>query len=136
MQSNDNVNHPSHYTSHASGVEAIELTAGMEFCLGNAVKYLFRAGKKEDELEDWKKARWYIAHALSEEERKWEEFNTGPMARYLKFDANEGDYYRGTVISRLWYAHMPKDNRRMLKEALEYIDRAIKFTEDTKQKAP
>ena len=56
----DSVNHPSHYTSHPSGVECIQVTEHMNFCVGNAVKYLWRAGLKGDVLEDLKKARWYI----------------------------------------------------------------------------
>jgi hypothetical protein len=58
----DPVNHPPHYTTHPSGIECIQVTEHMNFCLGNAVKYLWRAGLKdgEDELKDLKKAVWYI----------------------------------------------------------------------------
>ena len=56
----DPVEHPKHYTSHPSGVECIQVTEHMTFCLGNAVKYLWRAGLKGPTLEDLKKARWYI----------------------------------------------------------------------------
>lgn len=60
MTNMDSVNHPRHYTSHPSGVECIAVTEHMNFCVGNAVKYLWRAGLKGDALEDLKKARWYI----------------------------------------------------------------------------
>lgn len=57
----DVVNHPKHYTVHPSGVECIQITEHMNFCLGNAMKYIWRAGDKhETPLEDLKKARWYI----------------------------------------------------------------------------
>ena len=56
----DTVNHPKHYTSHPSGVECIEITEHMNFCLGNAVKYVWRASLKGKEIEDLRKARWYI----------------------------------------------------------------------------
>lgn len=56
----DMVNHPSHYTSHPSGVEAIEVTRHMNFNLGNAMKYIWRAGLKQDAVEDLKKAAFYI----------------------------------------------------------------------------
>jgi hypothetical protein len=56
----DMVNHPPHYKGHASGVECIEITRHMDFCLGNAVKYLFRREKKGNLCEDLKKAVWYI----------------------------------------------------------------------------
>lgn len=57
---NDSVNHPKHYTIHPSGVECIQITEHMNFCLGNALKYIWRAGEKGDAIEDLKKAIWYI----------------------------------------------------------------------------
>ena len=56
---NDPVNHPKHYTEHPSGVECIEITEHMNFCVGNAIKYLWRAGLKGEQVEDLRKARWY-----------------------------------------------------------------------------
>lgn len=62
---NDNVNHPKHYTSHPSGVECIEITEHLNFCIGNAIKYLWRAGLKGEQVEDLRKARWYIDREIS-----------------------------------------------------------------------
>jgi hypothetical protein len=62
---NDNVNHPEHYNSHPSGVECIEITEHMNFCLGNAVKYIWRASLKGNEVEDLRKARWYISREIA-----------------------------------------------------------------------
>jgi hypothetical protein len=67
---------PSHYTSHSSGVECIEIAQGMPFCLGNALKYVWRAGKKDPEAatEDVKKAIWYLHRQISfemAEEERW-----------------------------------------------------------------
>lgn len=56
----DVVNHPNHYTSHPSGVECIQVTEHMNFCVGNAVKYLWRAGLKDATVQDLEKAKWYI----------------------------------------------------------------------------
>jgi uncharacterized protein DUF3310 len=56
----DLINHPSHYTSHPSGIECIEVVEHMPFNVGNAIKYLWRAGLKGSLIEDLKKARWYI----------------------------------------------------------------------------
>jgi hypothetical protein len=57
----DPVKHPRHYTTHASGIEQIQVTEHMSFCLGNAVKYIWRAGKKTaDPTEDLQKAIWYL----------------------------------------------------------------------------
>lgn len=65
----DNVDHPKHYTSHASGVECITITECFNFCRGNAIKYIWRAGEKGDEIEDLKKAKWYIEREISRLQR-------------------------------------------------------------------
>ena len=56
----DPVNHPTHYTAHPSGVECIQITEHMNFNLGNAVKYIWRAALKGKQLQDLEKAAWYI----------------------------------------------------------------------------
>lgn len=61
---NDNVNHPSHY-KFANGVEVIDLTEQLDFLRGNAVKYLARAGRKGDEMEDLLKAQFYVDRAIT-----------------------------------------------------------------------
>lgn len=60
------MNHPAHYNAHPSGIECITIAEHMTFNVGNAVKYLWRAGLKVSSaelraahLEDLKKARWY-----------------------------------------------------------------------------
>lgn len=56
----DAVNHPRHY-AHPSGVECIEIAEHLGFNLGNAFKYVWRAGaKSEDAREDYAKALWYV----------------------------------------------------------------------------
>lgn len=62
---NDPVNHPSHYTSHPSGVECITVTEHMSFNLGNAVKYIWRAGDKGNLIQDLQKAVWYINREIA-----------------------------------------------------------------------
>lgn len=70
----DNVNHPQHYTSHPSGVECIDITRHHDFCIGNAIKYLWRAGlkseqglsDKEKQIEDLQKAIWYIQDEIKQ----------------------------------------------------------------------
>lgn len=67
----DVVNHPSHYTQYP--VEVIELTRHMNFGRGNSVKYIARAGFKggpEKELEDLKKAFWYLQDEITELEKR------------------------------------------------------------------
>jgi hypothetical protein len=66
----DEVNNPPHYTTHPSGVECIEITEHMNFCLGNAIKYIWRAGlKTDDPLKDLRKAAWYVAREIERLEK-------------------------------------------------------------------
>jgi hypothetical protein len=60
MTAIDNVNHPPHYTQHPSGVECSAVAEHFNFNIGNAVKYLWRAGLKGVQLEDLRKAAWYV----------------------------------------------------------------------------
>lgn len=65
----DMVNHPPHYT--AGKFEVIDVLEDWElgFHLGNTVKYIARAGKKGDALEDLKKARWYLDREIARLEK-------------------------------------------------------------------
>lgn len=56
----DAINHPPHYNDHPAGIECIDVVEHFGFSVGNAIKYLWRAGLKGDRVEDLKKARWYI----------------------------------------------------------------------------
>lgn len=74
QETGDNVNHPKYYNEHPSGVECIEIARHYCFSIGNAIKYLWRAGLKKDasltdtekEIEDLKKAIWYIQDRIDE----------------------------------------------------------------------
>ena len=64
----DNVDHPSHYGGKDNPYETIKVidSWGLDFCLGNAVKYISRAGKKDKDkhIEDLRKAIFYIEHEI------------------------------------------------------------------------
>ena len=69
MPSNhDPVNHPKHYTGHPSGVECIQIAEHFGYCLGNVIKYIWRAGQKGDALEDLRKARFYLDREIKRRE--------------------------------------------------------------------
>jgi len=69
----DSVNHPKHYTSHPSGVECITVVRHMNFNLGNVIKYIWRAGHKDEAptIQDLEKAAWYLKDEI--ERRKKED---------------------------------------------------------------
>lgn len=57
---------PDHYRWLPKGIEAIDITENFNFCRGNALKYIIRAGRKGDStIEDLQKARWYIDREIS-----------------------------------------------------------------------
>jgi hypothetical protein len=70
MKQDEKVSHPSHYTwlKGLCGIEVIDITRHLDFDIGNALKYLLRAGKKseegysdkEKEIQDLEKAVWYV----------------------------------------------------------------------------
>ena len=66
---NDPVNNPKHYTDHPSGIECIQITEHMGFCLGNAIKYIWRADLKNDAIEDLEKAIWYIQREIQKRQQ-------------------------------------------------------------------
>lgn len=63
-QAVDLVNHPPHYKTHPSGVECIQITEWFNFCMGNAIKYIWRADEKGTPIQDLEKAKWYIQREL------------------------------------------------------------------------
>lgn len=57
---NNAVEHPVHYTSHPAGIECISVTEHFNFNIGNAIKYLWRAGLKGEQEQDLRKSLWYV----------------------------------------------------------------------------
>jgi hypothetical protein len=64
----ENVNHPAHYGGEHNAYEAIKVIEAwnLDFCLGNVVKYISRSGKKNSEVEDLKKALWYLKRKIEQ----------------------------------------------------------------------
>ena len=81
QQRNNTVQHPKHYNSHPSGIECIEIVRHHNFNIGNAIKYLWRAGLKHEEgmsdkgkqIEDLRKALFYINDEIERIKDKKEE---------------------------------------------------------------
>jgi hypothetical protein len=62
---------PHHYTGHPSGVDCADITEHFSFCLGNVIKYVWRAGlKSKDRIEDLRKARWYLDREITRLEQE------------------------------------------------------------------
>ena len=67
----DPVNHPAHYGGDHNPYEAIRIIEelNLNFHLGNALKYIFRAGYKGNAIEDLKKAAWYLDREIKNREK-------------------------------------------------------------------
>lgn len=72
MKNNTQVEHPEYYNKHPSGVECIEVVRHFSFNLGNVIKYIWRAGLKDDNavIQDLKKARFYLEDEIQRLEKK------------------------------------------------------------------
>ena len=70
MKTKENIDHPDHYGGKDNMYEAIKVIRAwsLDFCLGNAVKYISRAGKKDPakEIEDLEKSIWYLNYRIKE----------------------------------------------------------------------
>ena len=69
-----NIDHPKHYISDPSGIECIQITRHRNFNIGNVIKYVWRAGLKENnsDVQDLKKAVWYLLDEINRLEGKHE----------------------------------------------------------------
>lgn len=72
MSTHDAVNRPAHYTDGKIEVIDFIQDKNLGFCLGNTVKYIARAGKKDPDkhIEDLKKARWYLDREIATLEKQ------------------------------------------------------------------
>lgn len=128
----DPVTRPRHYNSHPSGVEVIEVTEHMDFCLGNAWKYVARCDLKGSPVEDLAKALWYCSRALTaRREGRMVHLprvecgyypGSHEVARFL--EAEPSKFVR-TVVGALWSAHKSPSSRRDLETAVDALEREI-----------
>lgn len=134
----DPVNHPTHYCSHPSGIEAITITREMSFNVGNAFKYLYRCDKKENTTQDIKKAIWYIEDEIKRREGfRWKLFREDPFY-FPKTDGpptikalltweSRFNGHLCWVFDRLYCAHALPRSVEPLKSALETLNHILKI---------
>jgi hypothetical protein len=132
---NPNVDHPEHYGGKDNPYEAIKVIEdwGLGFCLGNAVKYISRAGKKEGatKADDLQKAAWYV-----------DRYNHSPVERPTRAGSRDPAYHPHLVaeawglsdslledvLNDIYHVHMfPRDR---LSGALKYLHAVIEAEEN------
>jgi hypothetical protein len=99
------VNHPEHYGGQDNPYEAIKVIEawGLCFHLGNVAKYIARCGKKDAELQELKKAKWYLDRKIQLMEG-WKFTNLVPMTKYRLKPIILGVRAEGYVLQeRKWY---------------------------------
>jgi hypothetical protein len=113
---------PSHYKSHPSGVECIDVVEYLGFNLGNAIKYLWRAGLKENAptLQDFRKARWYLERATNQ--GIWYEWvrARGPIDRVLACDPSALTKVIAALVGSPSWHH--NATTRSVRRAIEILD--------------
>lgn len=114
----DSVNHPVHYTSGINGHECIEFSRHLDFDLGNAFKYVWRAGQKGDPIEDLDKAVWYL--------RDWQEHKLDSEAKDSDLITTDmRQMQRADILSRIYnlrhYWHGKEVNMDLLMDAIDRL---------------
>lgn len=110
MKEKESVNHPKHYNSHPSGVECIDIIRHYCYDIGAAIKYLWRAGLKteegmtdrEKEIEDLRKAIWYIEDRIRQLQTESSSDASGNSAVSLHALPKRSSRSRWRVLS--WFA--------------------------------
>ena len=92
---------PNHYKTHASGVECIQVIYPLYYGAGNAIKYLWRLGMKDEDVQELEKAWWYVIHSAEADM---------PLPDVMPFDS--------VMAFELWYRAEPAGYR---KDAIYYI---------------
>ncbi|KFI50037.1 DUF3310 domain-containing protein [Bifidobacterium biavatii] len=104
---NDPINSPDHYTRSHPGMECIDLTVDTSFCMGNAIKYLWRYHSKGRPVEDLEKARWYLCRCIERGERiAWTRQQRDMLSRLIGqaetvVDCPEYRVWRGIALGDL-----------------------------------
>lgn len=121
----DMVNNPPHYTSHPSGIEAIEVTRHMNFNLGNAMKYIWRAGLKDKAktIEDLKKAIFYLNDEIDRLNPQRRFGVSQPIDYFVEGESEGRRLERQRILdiidSSSWIGLTLSEDKENLKQAIE-----------------
>lgn len=133
----DNINHPPHYCSHSSGIEAIVISERLSFCLGNAFKYLMRCTYKGNCLEDLRKAHWYLMRQL-EKRDPWYQFlicdahsddsNDSKINQIVQYESRYCGHM-AAALDAIYVAGLMHGGNDVVKRALKSVEKIIRIEE-------
>jgi hypothetical protein len=130
----DPVNHPKHYTSHPSGRECIEFTRHMNFNVGNAFKYLWRAGLKGTQAEDLRKALWYLEDEIDTcRGRSGYERRVETACEIVPLPDVEGDSSLAELVLKQLELYTIDGQLHDLKDAADKLQRLVRQVESAEQ---
>lgn len=120
----EKINHPQHYNSHPSGVEAIDIVQYMGFCLGNAFKYVYRYQHKNG-TEDLKKAIWYLRHQQTVILKQHIAVTHTTTSDYHKIISAEPNKDIARVLEIIWDVSFNDHYKKELEEAAKILENFI-----------
>lgn len=131
----ERVNHPEHYNFSKFEVIDVIFDWTRDFCLGNALKYIARAGRKENEIEDLRKAKFYLQYFITNVNwDNWssriEQPNKYPIKDVLEewrlpSELSEVVYYIGNLGNMVYHIEVTG----ALEESIKILDKYIKIKE-------
>lgn len=124
----NNVDHPKHY--NFSKFETIDVIKSwdLDFCLGNVIKYISRAGRKLDEIEDLKKAKFYLEYFLVSSKNK-PQCSVGEVMSEWKLSEN-----LSKILYIIGFLKDLPDTEQYLLEALNLLNEELSRKEEGEQK--
>jgi hypothetical protein len=135
MNTPDPIN-PTHYTTHPSGVQCIEISQHLSGCLAQAFQYVWRCGQKDDPEQELKKALWFIERELTIAKPQIikELLFKEALVKVTRADTN---LLRAVVLLRLAMANVQTRNRTLdLIEAKEAINLLIDQYKEKRHETP
>lgn len=110
---------PAHYKSHPSGIECIQVIYPLPYGAGNAIKYLWRLGMKDEDLQELTKAMWYVVHSMEAGVVRpelpfdsaialdwWHRHENAGYRREAIVDIYNGRYFLALDTIKHWYAEI------------------------------
>lgn len=123
------VHHPAHYNAHPSGIEVIVVCREMTFNLGNAFKYLMRAGMKDVPSKELRKALWYVQDEWDHYEFMVQAFDVDPsehageaMAKVINAEPDPDKRQLYLLMSKYWTTQGKGALKNLLDELALYVE--------------